>query len=574
MPILATKLFLPPPRPQAVPRPHLMERLNGGLHRKLTLVSAPAGFGKTTLISEWVADCPRPTAWLSLDERDSDPVRFLTYLVAALQTLPQAAEAPADAPGLGAGALRMLESPQPPSAEAVLTALLNEIAARPAPFLLVLDDFHLVEAGPVDEALRFLLEHLPPHMHLVITTREDPNMPLARYRVRAQVTELRAADLRFTLDEAASFLNQVMGLHLSEAEMAALEARTEGWIAGLQMAALSLQGRADSTGFVQAFTGSHRFVLDYLVEEVLQRQSQPMRDFLLQTAILDRLSGPLCQAVTGQAESEAMLASLERANLFVIPLDDRRNWYRYHHLFAEMLLVRSATEQPEPLAALHQRASRWYADNGWTAEAIHHALAGEDYEAAAGLIEHAWPEMDGAFQSNAWLVWADALPDGVVDSRPVLHKAYAWAFLNIGQLEPAQVHLEAVEALVDQETGQPVPGAVIVDHEQFANLLGSMSSARAYLAQAQGDISGSIGHAQRALDLLAEDDYVRRGPAASLLSLAQWSVGDLEAAHRSLSDAMDGFRKGATGVLCPQWHLWPGRHPLDPGAAGRGHPHL
>ena len=282
-PILATKLYIPPARPRAVLRPRLIERLNAGLHGKLTLISAPAGFGKTTLVSEWVAAGERPVAWLSLDDGDNDPTRFLTYLIAALQTI---------AAKIGAGALAALQSPQPPPSDALLTTLLNDIAAVADPFILVLDDYHALDSRPVDQALAFLVEHLPPQMHLVIATREDPPLPLARLRARGQLTELRAADLRFTPAEAAEFLNQAMGLNLRDADVAALEARTEGWIAGLQLAALSMQGRADAAGFIQAFTGSHRFVLDYLVEEVLQHQPERIRSFLLQTSILDRLCAP------------------------------------------------------------------------------------------------------------------------------------------------------------------------------------------------------------------------------------------------------------------------------------------
>ena len=304
-PILATKLFIPPPRPKAVPRPRLIERLNEGLHGKLTLISAPAGFGKTTLVSEWLAAPSgrqvRPAAWLSLDEGDSDPTRFLAYLVAALQTL-ALSKAEGVVAKLGAGVLGALQSPQPPPTEALLTALLNEIAIIPDDFTLVLDDYHMVDAPSVDQALAFLLDHLPPQMHLVITTREDPQLPLARYRARGQMTELRVADLRFTPAEAAGFLNQVMDLNLSAEDVTALEARTEGWIAGLQLAALSLRGRADVGQFVRAFAGDNRYIVDYLVEEVLQRQPERVRSFLLQTAILDRLNGPLCDAVTGQED--------------------------------------------------------------------------------------------------------------------------------------------------------------------------------------------------------------------------------------------------------------------------------
>src|SRR5437588_6032524 len=330
-PILATKLYLPRLRPNVVSRPRLLERLNEGLHRKLTLIAAPAGFGKTTLISAWVEGIERPrarTAWLSLDEGDNDPARFVAYLVAALQTI---------APTIGEEVLGVLQSSQPPPTEAILTVLLNEISTLPDDFVLVLDDYHVIDAKAVDMALTYLVEHLPPQMHLVIATREDPQLPLARLRARGHLTELRAADLRFTASEAAEFLTQVMDLSLSAADIAALEDRTEGWIAGLQLAALSMQGHQDVPGFIRAFAGDHRYIVDYLVEEVLKRQPEPVRSFLLQTSILDRLNGSLCDAVTGQEEGNARLEALERGNFFVVPLDDRRHWYRYHHLFAEVL---------------------------------------------------------------------------------------------------------------------------------------------------------------------------------------------------------------------------------------------
>src|SRR5918997_601220 len=319
-PILATKLYVPPPQSRVVPRPRLTERLNEGLHRKLTLISAPAGFGKTTLLGEWLAGCGRPAAWLSLDEGDNDPTRFLAYLVAALRTV---------ATDIGEGVLGGLQSPQPPPTETILTALLNEINAIPDDFVVVLDDYHLIDARPIDDALAFLLEHLPPRMHLVVATREDPHLPLSRLRVRGQISELRAAYLRFTPSEAAEFLVGVMGLSLSAEDIAALEDRTEGWIAGRQLAALSMRGREDVAGFIRAFAGDNRYVVDYLVEEVLQRQPERVRSFLLQTSILDRLSGPLCDAVTDQEEEEGnvLLETLERGNLFVIPLDDKRQWY-------------------------------------------------------------------------------------------------------------------------------------------------------------------------------------------------------------------------------------------------------
>src|SRR5205809_3403675 len=410
-PILATKLYLPPLRPHVVSRPRLLERLNEGLHRKLILISAPAGFGKTTLISEWVEGIERPTAWLSLDEGDNDPTRFLTCLVAALQTI---------AATIGEGVLGVLQSSQPPPSEAILTALLNEITTLPDNFVLVLDDYHVIDAKPVDMALTYLVEHLPLQMHLVIATREDPQLPLARLRARGHLTELRAADLRFTASEAAEFLNQIMGLSLSAADIAALEDHTEGWIAGLQLAALSMQGHQDVPGFIRAFAGDHRYIVDYLVEEVLQRQPESIRRFLLQTSILERLNGPLCDAVTGQQGGSAQLDAFERGNFFVVPLDDQRHWYRYHHLFAEVLCAHLMAERPDQVSTLHRRASEWYEQNGSAADAIRHALAAKDFERAAGLIELAVPAMLRSRQEAALLGWLKALPDELVHVRPVL----------------------------------------------------------------------------------------------------------------------------------------------------------
>ena len=443
-PILATKLYIPPPRPRVVPRPRLVKRLNEGLAagHKLALISASAGFGKTTLVSEWIASCGRPIAWLSLDEGDNDFTRFLTYLVAGLQTI---------AANIGEGVLGVLQSPQPPATESILTALLNEINTLPDNFVFVLDDYHVIDSKPVDDVLSFLLEHLPPQMHLVITTREDPSLPLARLRARGQLTELRAADLRFTPAEAAEFLNRVMGLNLSAEDIAALETRTEGWIAGLQLAALSMQGRSDAASFIQAFTGSHRFVLDYLVEEVLQRQPEGIHSFLLKTAILDRLSGSLCNAVTGREDSKGMLDTLERGNLFIIPLDDQRQWYRYHPLFAEVLQARLIDEQPDQVFSLHRRAGEWYEHNGSAADVIRHALAAEDFERAAGLIELAVPEMRRSRQGATVteLGWLKALPDELVHFRPVLSVDYAYALFAGGEQEAVEARLRDAERWLD-----------------------------------------------------------------------------------------------------------------------------
>ena len=537
--ILATKLYIPPPRPKIVSRPHLIKKLNAGLSAGrtpgVTLISAPAGFGKTTLISEWVAICGRPVAWFSLDEGDNDLTRFLAYLVTALQTI---------APDLGSGVLGALQSHQPPPTESILTSLLNEIAAIPKNFMLVLDDYHLADARVVDQALTFLLEHLPPQMHLVITTREDPNLPLARLRVRGQLTELRAFDLRFTPFEAAEFLNQVMGLNLTAEDIAALEARTEGWVAGLQLAALSMQGNQDIPSFIQAFAGDHRYIVDYLVEEVLQRQSESVRSFLLQTAILDRLNGSLCEAVTGQPGSKARLETLQRGNFFLIPLDDKRHWYRYHHLFADVLHMHLLAEQPDQVPALHRRASEWYTQNGSPAAAIRHAIAGGDFERAADLIEQAAPAMGRNRQATALLGWLKSLPNALLRARPVLSVAYAHLLLDGGEVDGVEDRLRDAESWLETTAdnrarpGAPSDAMVVVDDGAFHRLPGAIAVARAGLALARGDVAGTAKYARRMLDLLPEDDHLSRGGAAGFQGLAAWTSGDLEAAHPAFAEGM------------------------------------
>jgi LuxR family transcriptional regulator, maltose regulon positive regulatory protein len=533
-PVLLTKLYIPPPQPRVVPRPRLIERLNEGLHRKVTLISAPAGFGKTTLVSEWVADCGRPAAWLSLDEADNDPARFLAYLVTALQTVQTT---------IGEGVLGVLQSPQPPPTESILTALLNDISTLANDIALVLDDYHLIDSASIDQALAFLLDHLPPRMHLVITTREDPRLPLVRLRARGQMTELRASDLRFAPDEAATFLNEVMGLDLSAGDVATLETRTEGWIAGLQLAALSMQGRDDVPGFIRAFAGDDRYIVDYLVEEVLQRQPEHVRGFLLQTSILDRLNGSLCDAVTGRDDGKALLESLERGNLFVIPLDDKRRWYRYHHLFADVLRAH-AMEQPDQVAVRHRRASEWYEDSGLRPDAIRHALAAKDVARAASLVELALPAMRKNRQEATLLAWLQALPDDLIRRRPVLSVGYALTLLSNGELEGVEARLRDAERWLESTAGMherredPSAGMVVVDDEEFRRLPGAIAVAHAGRALALGDVPATVTYARRALDLVPGDDHLWRGAAAALLGLASWTGGDLEAAHRAYAEGM------------------------------------
>jgi LuxR family maltose regulon positive regulatory protein len=525
-PILATKLYIPPPRPKIVLRPRLIERLNEGLSLgcKLTLISASAGFGKTTLASEWIAGCERPVAWLSLDEGDNDPTRFLIYLVTALQTIMA---------NIGKDVLRVLQSPQPPSIESILTALINEITTIPDNFIFVLDDYHIIDSKPVDDALTFLLEHLPPQMHLVITTREDPQFPLARLRVRDQLTELRAVDLRFTPAEAADFLNQMMGLNLSDEDVAALETRTEGWIAGLQLAALSMQGHQDVASFIKSFTGGHHFVLDYLVEEVLQQQPEDVQTFLLRTSILDRMCGPLCDAVLldSPASGQETLEYLERTNLFIVALDSERRWYRYHHLFGDLL--RQRLGKPKEFAEFHLRASQWHEENGDLGAAFHHAIAAGDFVRAAGLAEAAWQGMEESFQTAAWLGWVKNLPEEVIRVRPLLCTLLGQAFANAGEPEASELHLQDAERCLD--------GSDIANEAQLKHLPAMIALARAYNAQVQGDPATTVKYAKLALQIIPEDDFVWRAKAIITLEGTHWASGNLESAVRAIGDWMESM---------------------------------
>jgi len=523
-PILATKLYIPPPRSKAVLRPRLIERLNEGLHGKLTLISAPAGFGKTTLVSEWVASCGQPVAWLSLDEGDNAPTRFLTYFIAALQTI--VAE-------IGAGVLGVLQSPQPPPIESILTALVNEITTIPDNFIFVLDDYHIIDSKPVDKAFTFLLEHLPSQMHLVIATREDPHLPLSRLRVRGQLTELRAADLRFTPTEAAEFLNQAMSLQLSAEDIAVLETRTEGWIAGLQLAALSMQGHQDAASFIKSFTGSHHFVLDYLIEEVLEQQSESVQAFLLRTSILDRMCGPLCDAVlpAPSTSGQETLEYLERTNLFIVPLDSERRWYRYHHLFGDLL--RQRLGKPKEFAEFHLRASQWHEENGDLGAAFHHAIAAGDFVRAAGLAEAAWQGMNESFQTAALLGWVKKLPEEVIRVRPVLCTQLGQAFADAGEPDASELRLQDAERCLD--------GSDVANEAQHKPLPVMIALTRAYNAQAQGNLAATVKYAELALQITPEDDFVRRAQAIITLEVTHWASGNLESAIRALGDWMESM---------------------------------
>ena len=455
-------------------------------------------------------------------------------MIAALRTA---------ASGVGESALALLQAPQPPPIETVLTALLNDLAAIAGSIVLVLDDYHVIDASDVQDGMAFLLDHLPPALHVMIASRADPALPLARWRARGELVEARAAELRFTPDEAAAYLNEMMGLQLTARDVAALEGRTEGWIAALQLAALSMQGRDDVAGFIAGFAGDDRYVVDYLAEEVLQRQPEHIQAFLLQTSILGRLSGPLCDAVTGQGGGQAMLAALDRGNLFLVPLDDRRRWYRYHHLFADVLQARLLDEQPGRVPDLHRRASAWYEQNGEPSVAIGHALAAEDFGRAADLVELAIPAMRKTRQEAALHGWLEALPDEVVRVRPVLSVGYAGALLAVGELEGVEAWLRDAERCLGG-AGSPAPSAkMAVNDEEFRRLPAGIELYRSALAMARGDVLGTVRHARRASDFSPEEDHLVRASAAGMSGLAFWTSGDLEAGHSAYAECVAGLRR-------------------------------
>lgn len=540
--MLATKLFAPTRRPQLVARPRLTGLLDTTFDagHRLTLVSAPAGFGKTTVLSDWLAHVAQcgPEArvgWLSLDDGDNDLTRLMTHLVASLDSI-----------GLDVDTA-FLESLHGSSTSTALTALVNDVTRAGDAlgegwgWVLVLDDYHVIRAPDVHEAVSFLLEHLPDHLQLVIATRSDPPLPLARLRSRRQLTELRATDLRFTSDEAREFLNRAMELDLTAADVDALEERTEGWIVGLQLAALSLRGireRGGVDGFIEAFTGSNRFVIDYLADEVLARQPAEVRDFLLGTAVLDRLTGPLCDAVTGRADGTRMLEVLERGNLFLVPLDTERCWYRYHHLFAEVLRARLRAEVPDQVPSLHALASQWFASQGLAADAVRHALAASDFERAAYLVEEALPELRRTRQDTLLLAWIRALPEPMVRRSPVLSIASAWSLMMTGDLGAAETRLDDADAALAAGAHDQELAATWADTDDLRTAPATVSVYRASLAQARGDVAGTVRHARQALELAGPEDHFVRGAGAGFLGLAAWAAGNLKEALGTFSAAV------------------------------------
>ena len=520
---LKTKLYVPAPQAKWILRSRLIGRMKEGFKGKLTLISAPAGFGKTTLLADWVHRYKIPVAWFSVDKADNDPLNFLTYIILGLQTLNA---------NIGKAAMMMIQSPQTPSAESILISLINDVIRMPTDTALVIDDYHIIENKPVHDLIGFLLENLPPMMHVFIATRSEPLLPLLpRLRSQNQLTEFRAADLSFSTDETSMLFKESLNLRLSSNDIHLLEMRTEGWAAGLQLAALSLQGRTDPSGFIESFKGDNRHIADYLTEEVLNRQAEYLRNFLLQTSILGRLCGSLCDAVTQQNNSRQILNTLEKANLFVIPLDDQRRWYRYHHLFADLLLQRLQWHHGGLVADLHRRASRWLARNGFGSEAVDHALIAQDYTSAARLIEEiAEKDWDRAWGGRL-IDWIEALPDEQIEANPMLCIFYAREFFKSGDLDGAEKRLQAAEQIIDSSS---------ISGENEQNLQGRIAVIRAYISSRTGNVPRIIHFAKLALMLLPQRDSMWRSVAATNLGFAYgWAgAGNLVKAQQAFSEAM------------------------------------
>lgn len=549
--LLSTKFFVPRLREGSIPRPKLVSRFAAILAHRLTLVSAPAGFGKSSALAEWIQHAPGiPVAWLSLGAADNDPARFLSYVIAALQKA---------VPGVANDLASPLRSPQPPPPEAVAIALLNELALLPNHLVLILDDYHTVTSTAVNATLTFFLEHLPPNLHIVISTRADPPIPIARLRSWGQVAEIRTDDLRFTPDEAAAFLSQTMGLALSAGQVATLDQRAEGWIAGLQMAALSLRGREDVDSFIRAFAGTHRFVMDYLLEEVLAREPQEVQHFLLQTAILTRLSGSLCDAVTGGTGGQEMLEGLERRNLFVVPLDDDRHWYRYHHLFADLLQARLYQAGPDSVARLLSRAADWCEGNGQVADAVGYALAAKDYGLAANLVARHWEQVVRGGEIETVWSWLNALPEDMIRGSAPLGVAYCWLLWFRAQVGAIEPHLVAAERALSEAI---VPEGSSPDGEDYAALPALIATLRSIVARYHGDLAAASGHAERALALLPntlppQTNALLRSPVLWALASAYDGTGEVERAVEAYAEMMRASRLGgsASGVAGATYRL-------------------
>ncbi len=548
--VLATKLFPPSPTKDIVQRPRLMKILDQGSHRKLTLVSAPAGFGKSTLVGDWIVGTERKVAWVSLEPSDSNIKSFLKYFVSGIQNVTK---------DIGESALALLQGAQPVQSETVLEPLFNEISQVPYEFSIVFDDYHSLDSNPVDEALNYIVEHMPPQMHLVVVTREDPSIPLPRFRARQELIEIRENDLRFQKKEIKGFLNNLMHLNLVQEDILALEDRTEGWITGLHLAAISLQGSAQPGEFIKNFTGSNRYVLDYLVEEIMNQLPENVLKFLLYTSILDRFSVPLCNALLFDKKHSAkeVLEYLEKSNLMLIPLDDRREWYRYHHLFSDVLSVYLADIYHDMIPELHLRASKWYEEMGADMEAIIHAIKGKHFNRAANLAELVYPKYHMYYPSIEWLEWLKGIPEEIINTRPVLCINVAWAHLNAGDLEPALHCMDKAEYWLNQNAEMKQQSTknekmIISSESQFENLPYFLVQARLYHAQATGDTESSLKYAQKALEILPVEQYEARAATEAMLGIIQWSSGDLESAFEIFRNGMfsnDTYLVSGTLVL-------------------------
>lgn len=537
-PLLETKLHVPGRSERRIARPRLCDdlgRVGGG---SVALISAPAGFGKTTAVTEWLDSLPvegRCVAWLSLDEGDNDPVTFWTYVVAALRT--------ALGYDFGVASSTLMQSSRTPI-DTVIATLLNELLAVDADVVLVLDDYHVVISPAIHASVTLLLGRLPSRVRVVIASRADPPVPLGRLRVGGRLVEVRASDLRFTADETARYLEQAAGAPLSTADVAALAERTEGWAAALQLAALSMHGRDDISSFIAEFAGDDRYIVDYLAEEVLDGQTDEVRRFLLRTSILDRLSGPLCDAVTEQRGGRSTLERLERANMFLVPLDDRRQLYRYHHLFADVLRAHLYEEDPDATSALHGRASAWFAANGEVTEAVRHALAAENPDRAADLLETAIPAWQRDRQEATIRRWLQLLPEDVMARRPVLIIGLVGALASVGELAAdTGERLDNAQRLLEMSaSGAADSGQVVVaDEAQLRQLPAAIEMYRAALALMRGDLDGTRLHGRRALDIAPGDDHLVRAAAAALVGLAAWASGDVGAACEGYSESMAGL---------------------------------
>ncbi len=539
VPLMAMKTYIPNVGPGLVPRPRLLERMSRSSSARLTLVSAPPGFGKTTLLAQWArvaTSAAGRVAWLSLERGDNDRATFWAYVVMALESA---------VPRISAGGRELAAGGRAPTDQAIAT-LLNELADQPEDLWLVLDDYHLIDDPGVRDGLTYLVEHLPPNMHILLGTRVDPDFPLPRWRVRGELVEIRAADLRFTPEEAADYLPAATGLELTTAQIKALDDRAEGWIAALQLAGLSLRGRDDVSSFIERFAGNDRYIVDYLMDEVLAHQPDDVTEFLLLTSILERLTGDLCDAVTELANGSRMLKALDRADLFVVRLDPTSTWFRYHHLFADVLRARLLADRPADVPVLHGLASRWCEDHGLNDEAIRHALAARDYERASHLIEVAVPEVRRQRRDATLVRWLDSLPQDAIRRSPVLTVFHGWSRMSSGDVADVESQLDhAADLLAAVPAGTSSPWA---DTDALRSLPATIAIYRASLAQARGDLSGVAAHARGALDVASPQDHLTRGAAAGFLALAAWSEGDIVLAIDTFTRAVASLHRAGNLV--------------------------